>query len=184
MLLLEGWTLILKFKDTRRLLIEKSPSVLKFQSLLVKTARQMNGGQAQGKWSCVELLYLSPLQGPARVGIADEEDPEFTKFFGTIMEHEYLDSPELSSQLLLIPRNDRLKLTIASIGVRAFFKRSAFLVAHHDVGHQISAWPWGALDFPLLIENANSTWIARAELLFAFTGAIWVQSKERFGFGR
>jgi hypothetical protein len=119
----------------------------------------MNGGQAQGKWSvrcrlqsrpskvcefisiqCVELLYLSPLQGPARVGIADEEDPEFTKFFGTIMEHEYLDSPELSSQLLLIPRNDRLKLTIASIGVRAFFKRSAFLVAHHDVGHQISAW--------------------------------------------
>jgi hypothetical protein len=63
----------------------------------------------------VALPYFT--SGPARIGTADEEAREFTKFFGTIVDRDYHDAPELDSHLLLIPSNDRLNLIIATIGV-------------------------------------------------------------------
>ncbi|KAJ7799464.1 hypothetical protein B0H13DRAFT_1933129 [Mycena leptocephala] len=75
-----------------------------------------------GEWRASPMEVVSP----ARVGVADEEDPEFTKFFGTIEEHEYLDSNESGSHLLLIPTNGRLKLTIASIGILFFYLSPLF----------------------------------------------------------
>jgi hypothetical protein len=65
-----------------------------------------------------QLSHLDPFQGPARVGITDEEAREFTKFFSTIVEYEYFDSPELGSQLLLIPSNGRLNLTVLLKSIR------------------------------------------------------------------
>lgn len=55
--------------------------------------------------------------GPARVGAPAEEATEFTRFFGTIVDRDYIDAPDPGSQLLLVPSDGKLHLTISNIGV-------------------------------------------------------------------
>ncbi|KAJ6453430.1 hypothetical protein C8R47DRAFT_1204181 [Mycena vitilis] len=54
---------------------------------------------------------ISFLDGPAKIGIAEEEAPEYTMFFGTIVERAYCDDPDLDSHLLLIPCDNKLNIT-------------------------------------------------------------------------
>ncbi|KAJ7603024.1 hypothetical protein DFH06DRAFT_1311199 [Mycena polygramma] len=60
---------------------------------------------------------ISFLDGPAKIGIAEEEAPEYTMFFGTIVGRAYCDDPELDSYLLLIPCDNKLNITATFIGV-------------------------------------------------------------------
>ncbi|KAJ7601853.1 hypothetical protein DFH06DRAFT_1489005 [Mycena polygramma] len=59
---------------------------------------------------------ISFLDGPAKIGIAEEEAPEYTMFFGTIVGRAYCDDPELDSYLLLIPCDNKLNITATFIG--------------------------------------------------------------------
>ncbi|KAJ7881834.1 hypothetical protein B0H13DRAFT_1891157 [Mycena leptocephala] len=106
----------LLIEDTRRLFNERISQ--RIEASVINRENCKIGEWRASPMEVVSALQtsISAFQGPARVGVADEEDPEFTKFFGVIEEHEYLDSNDSSSHLLLIPTNGRLKLTIASIG--------------------------------------------------------------------
>ncbi|KAJ7679561.1 hypothetical protein DFH06DRAFT_1316465 [Mycena polygramma] len=59
---------------------------------------------------------ISFLEGPAKIGTADEEAPEFTMYFGTVVGRAYCDAPDLDSYLLLIPSDNKLNLTVTFIG--------------------------------------------------------------------
>ncbi|KAJ6491448.1 hypothetical protein C8R47DRAFT_1214829 [Mycena vitilis] len=59
---------------------------------------------------------ISFLEGPAKIGTADEEAPEFTMYFGTVVGRTYCDAPDLGSYLLLIPSKNKLNLIANFIG--------------------------------------------------------------------
>ncbi|KAJ7931067.1 hypothetical protein B0H13DRAFT_1858289 [Mycena leptocephala] len=110
---LEQRSILLLVEDTRRLLNERIS-----QRIEVSVSNRDNCETGQWRASAAEVVSalqgsISAFQGPARIGTADEEAREFTKFFGTIVDRDYHDAPELDSHLLLIPSNDRLNLIIA-----------------------------------------------------------------------
>ncbi|KAJ7824489.1 hypothetical protein B0H13DRAFT_1919095, partial [Mycena leptocephala] len=112
----ENVNIELQVEDTRRLLNERIS-----QRIEVSVSNRDNCQTGQWRASAAEVVSalqgsISAFQGPARIGTADEEAREFTKFFGTIVDRDYHNAPELDSHLLLIPSNDRLNLIIASIG--------------------------------------------------------------------
>ncbi|KAJ7906714.1 hypothetical protein B0H13DRAFT_1880309 [Mycena leptocephala] len=122
---LERRSILLLVEDTRRLLNERIS-----QRIEVSVRNRDNCETGQWRASAAEVVSalqgsISAFQGPARIGTADEEAREFTKFFGTIVDRDYHDAPELDSHLLLIPSNDRLNLIIATIGQGAKFSVAA-----------------------------------------------------------
>ncbi|KAJ7023180.1 hypothetical protein C8F04DRAFT_1271714 [Mycena alexandri] len=61
---------------------------------------------------------ISAFEGPARLGTPDAENPEFTKFFGTLEGAKYVAFDEHTPELLVVPRDGRLEITVARIGGR------------------------------------------------------------------
>ncbi|KAJ7615127.1 hypothetical protein DFH06DRAFT_1307335 [Mycena polygramma] len=107
------------------LLIEDARSVFKDKISKRITVPVVNRENCKpGEWRARPRDVMNALQdsisfldGPAKIGIAEEEAPEYTMYFGTIVGHLYCDDPELDSYLLLIPCDNKLNITANFIGV-------------------------------------------------------------------
>ncbi|KAJ7672469.1 hypothetical protein DFH06DRAFT_1124361 [Mycena polygramma] len=116
-----------KFSIERRsilLLIEDARSLFKDKISKRITVPVVNRENCKaGEWRARPRDVMNALQdsisfldGPAKIGIAEEEAPEYTMFFGTIVERAYCDDPDLDSHLLLIPCDNKLNITATFIG--------------------------------------------------------------------
>ncbi|KAJ7036872.1 hypothetical protein C8F04DRAFT_1180901 [Mycena alexandri] len=111
----EGRTcsIVLLIEDTRHFFNDKIS-----QRVQVPVAHSGDGKTQVNAKDVILALQTSiaACEGPARIGTPDLENPEFTTFFGILEGREYIELAENESQILVVPRDRRLELTIARIG--------------------------------------------------------------------
>ncbi|KAJ7016467.1 hypothetical protein C8F04DRAFT_1143932 [Mycena alexandri] len=109
----ESCSIVLLIEDTRHLFNDKIS-----QRIEVPVIDSSGGMTHVGAKDVITALQgsISAFEGPARLGIPDVENPEFTKFFGTLEGIEYIGLDEHEPELLVVPRNGRLEITVARIG--------------------------------------------------------------------
>ncbi|KAJ7036238.1 hypothetical protein C8F04DRAFT_1338865 [Mycena alexandri] len=106
----ESRSIILLIEDTRHFFNEKISQRVEVQVI------DSEGGKTRvGAKDVITALQasISAFEGPARLGTPDAENPEFTKFFGTLEGTKYVAFDEHTPELLVVPRDGRLEITVA-----------------------------------------------------------------------